>query len=148
MGGKALGESLYKILRLSLGAVFRIARFLAPTIERKANPTELDRYQLDTILRILNTNGFDCTPYSSNEQELLPAYDVLLRTTDVPTKKMHPIGSILPQIAGQSLLQQHDHVSLFFCIIGSRLLQKKPISNLPVIWCSCCGGALAVSAAG
>jgi hypothetical protein len=36
---KSLGESLYKISGLSLGAVLRIARFLAPTDARKANPT-------------------------------------------------------------------------------------------------------------
>jgi hypothetical protein len=58
MGVKALGESLYKISGLSLGAVLRIARFFAPTEERKANPTVF----IDTswIVRILNTGGTPC----------------------------------------------------------------------------------------
>jgi hypothetical protein len=58
MGVKALGESLYKISGLSLGAVFRIARFLAPTEKRKANPTVF----IDTswIVRILTTSGTPC----------------------------------------------------------------------------------------
>jgi hypothetical protein len=58
MGVKALGESLYKISGLSLGAIFRVARFVAPTQERKANPTVF----IDTswIVRILNTSGTPC----------------------------------------------------------------------------------------
>jgi hypothetical protein len=58
MGVKELGKSLYKTSGLSLGAVFRIARFLAPTEQRKANPTAF----IDTswVVRILSTGGSPC----------------------------------------------------------------------------------------